>query len=52
VGEYQLKEVDLVLKCPWHGYEYDVRSGCAPFDPRRRLRQVDVREEDGLILVE
>ncbi|HEX5620421.1 MAG TPA: Rieske (2Fe-2S) protein, partial [Solirubrobacteraceae bacterium] len=51
VGEYQLKEVDVVLKCPWHGYEYDVRSGCALFDRRRRLRRVDVREADGLILV-
>ena len=52
VGEYRLKEADVVLKCPWHGYEYDVRSGCALFDPRRRLRRVDAREEDGLILVE
>ena len=52
VGEYRLKEADVVLKCPWHGYEYDVRSGCALFDRRRRLRRVDVREQDGLILVE
>ena len=39
-----------MLKCPWHGYEYDVRSGCALFDRRRRLRRVDVRDEDGLIV--
>jgi nitrite reductase/ring-hydroxylating ferredoxin subunit len=50
VGEYRLKEADVVLKCPWHGYEYDVRTGCALFDPRRRLRTVDVREEGGLIV--
>jgi nitrite reductase (NADH) small subunit len=50
VGEYRLREDDVVLKCPWHGYEYDVRSGCALFDARRRLRRVAVREEDGLIV--
>jgi len=50
VGEYVLREDDVVLKCPWHGYEYDVRSGCALFDTRRRVRRVDVREEDGLIV--
>jgi nitrite reductase/ring-hydroxylating ferredoxin subunit len=52
VGEYRLKETDVVLKCPWHGYEYDVRSGCALFDGRRRLRRVSEREERGLIVVE
>ena len=50
-GEYR-ESGTTSLKCPWHGYEFDVRSGCALFDRRRRLRRVDVREEDGLILVE
>jgi nitrite reductase/ring-hydroxylating ferredoxin subunit len=49
VGEYRMLEDD-VLKCPWHGYEYDVRSGCGLFDRRRRLRRVPVHEEDGLIV--
>ena len=40
-----------MLKCPWHGYEYDVRTGCALFDERRRLRRVAV-EERGVIVVE
>jgi nitrite reductase (NADH) small subunit len=52
VGEYRLKEADVVLKCPWHGYEYDVRSGCALFDRRRRLRRVRVRERGGLVVLE
>jgi nitrite reductase/ring-hydroxylating ferredoxin subunit len=50
VGEYRLREDGAVLKCPWHGYEYDVRSGCALFDGRRRLRRVRVAEEDGLVV--
>jgi nitrite reductase (NADH) small subunit len=51
VGEYRPQEEDSVLKCPWHGYEYDARSGCALFDRRRRLRKVAVEEVDGRIVV-
>jgi nitrite reductase/ring-hydroxylating ferredoxin subunit len=39
-----------VLRCPWHGYEYDVRSGCALVDPRLRLRRVRVEVEDEMIV--
>lgn len=51
VGEYRPQERENVLKCPWHGYEYDARSGCALFDRRRRLRKVAVEEVDGRIVV-
>jgi len=51
VGEYRPLDQESVLKCPWHGYEYDARSGCALFDPRRRLRKVAVAEVDGHIVV-
>jgi nitrite reductase/ring-hydroxylating ferredoxin subunit len=49
VGDYRHGDAD-VIKCPWHGYEYDAASGCALFDRRRRLRPVRVREEDGWIV--
>jgi nitrite reductase/ring-hydroxylating ferredoxin subunit len=39
-----------VVKCPWHGYEYDVRTGCAVIDRRLALVRVDVRVEAGLIV--
>jgi nitrite reductase/ring-hydroxylating ferredoxin subunit len=52
VGEYRLVDGRDVLKCPWHGYEYDAETGCGLFDRRRRLRRVRVREEDGLIVAE
>ncbi len=51
VGEYRRLAGERVLKCPWHGYEYDASSGCALFDPRRRLRKVAVEERDGQIVV-
>ena len=50
VGNYRLAADTEVLKCPWHGYEYDVRSGCGLFDRRRRLRRVAVDERDGMIV--
>jgi nitrite reductase/ring-hydroxylating ferredoxin subunit len=42
---------ELHIVCPWHGYEYDVRTGEHPADSRLRLRRVDVEERDGEILV-
>ena len=39
-----------VLRCPWHGSEYDVRSGCALVDSRLRLETVRVEVEGGMIV--
>lgn len=50
-GEYRRVEDRPILKCPWHGYEYDVRSGCTLFDSRLRVRTFPVWEEDGHIVV-
>lgn len=50
VGRHRLEDAREVVKCPWHGYEYDVRSGCALFDRRLALRRVRVVERDGLVL--
>ena len=39
-----------ILKCPWHGYEYDVRTGCAVIDARLALVRLDVRVEHGNVV--
>ena len=41
----------LHIVCPWHGYEYDVRTGEHPADASVRLRSVEVEEREGEILV-
>ncbi len=41
----------LHIVCPWHGYEYDVRTGEHPADPSARLRPIDVEEREGEIRV-
>jgi nitrite reductase/ring-hydroxylating ferredoxin subunit len=52
LGEYVPQEGCEVLKCPWHGYEYDIRTGCVIADPSRRLQQFTVVEEGDDIVVE
>ena len=42
---------ELHIVCPWHGYEYNVRTGHHPSDPGARLRRVEVEEREGEILV-
>lgn len=51
-GEYRLSAGRDLVKCPWHGYEYDLSSGAALFDGRRRLRLFRAREHDGRIVIE
>lgn len=51
-GDYREEEGRVVVKCPWHGFEYDVKTGCTTFDEGRRIRTVTVREEAGEILAE
>jgi len=51
VGDYRADASVDALRCPWHGYEYDVRTGCTLFDPSRRLRRLTVWEEAGSVLL-
>jgi nitrite reductase/ring-hydroxylating ferredoxin subunit len=37
--------------CPWHGFEFDIRTGVHPTDKRVRLRRVPVRVMDGAVFV-
>lgn len=47
-GEYSYGLDGLVLRCPWHGWEFDVRDGTSigPVD-QRNLTMLDVSVEDG-----
>ena len=40
-----------VLTCPWHGWQFDVRTGENEFDRAIQLRTYDVRVEDGDVRV-
>jgi nitrite reductase (NADH) small subunit len=49
LGEGRLE--GTVLSCPWHGWQYDVRTGENEFDRAIQLRTYEVRVEDGEVKV-
>ena len=40
-----------IVTCPWHGWQYDVRTGENEFDRAIKLRCYEVRVEDGDVKV-
>ena len=51
-GTMELDDETPVLACPWHGWEFDVRTGRALWDERYAVRTYDARVEGGRVLVE
>jgi nitrite reductase/ring-hydroxylating ferredoxin subunit len=49
LGEGQLE--GAVLSCPWHGWQYDVRTGENEFDRAIQLETYEVRVENGEVKV-
>jgi nitrite reductase/ring-hydroxylating ferredoxin subunit len=39
------------IVCPWHGYEFDIATGCHQGDQRLRLRMIDVHVADGDVVL-
>lgn len=52
VGQYVMDADREILKCPWHGYEYDIRTGQTVFDETRCLQTFVTREEGDQVVVE
>jgi nitrite reductase/ring-hydroxylating ferredoxin subunit len=42
VYEYIYGLDGCILRCPWHGWEFDLRTGEHVVDPRNRLKGVPV----------
>ena len=50
-GDYRYSRTGEVLRCPWHGWEFDVKSGQSWIDPAGvRVRRYAVRVEGGAAL--
>ena len=52
-GAYRYSRQGEILRCPWHGWEFDVRTGKSWCDPARiRTKTYGVGTEPGRSLVE
>jgi nitrite reductase (NADH) small subunit len=47
--EYHAHDTNIV--CPWHGYEYNVKTGAHPGHAAMKLRQARVTVRDGGVYV-
>ncbi len=51
-GHFELTRQGEMLKCPWHGWEYDIRTGqswCDPNDTKVRAYPVTVEHGEALV---
>jgi len=45
-GDYQYARRGEILRCPWHGWEFDITNGRSIFNPHRlRVRSYEVTVE-------
>lgn len=52
-GQYEYSRPGEIIRCPWHNWEFDVRTGRSWCDPQRlRLMNYAVSVESGAKLVE
>jgi 3-phenylpropionate/trans-cinnamate dioxygenase ferredoxin subunit len=52
-GEYRYSRRGEIIRCPWHSWEFDIRTGQSWCDPKRlRARKYPVSVEPGAKLVE
>ena len=46
VGEYRWVREGEIIRCPWHGWEFDITTGKSIFNPHKvRVKQFEVRVE-------
>ncbi len=51
-GSYELTEEARILRCPWHGFDYDLETGECVGDSRLRVKTYPVSVEDGQVVVD
>jgi nitrite reductase/ring-hydroxylating ferredoxin subunit len=52
-GQYRYSRQGEILRCPWHGWEFDVRTGQSSCEPDKiKARKFDVSLTEGRSIVE
>lgn len=52
VGQMRVSKTRVHLVCPWHAWEYDLKTGASAADPRLKLRRFKTSVRDGNIYVQ
>lgn len=48
---FAFSKTKINVVCPWHGFEFDIRTGRHHGNPRYRLKPIKVRLEGGDVIV-
>lgn len=52
-GSYQVSRQGEMVRCPWHGWEFDLRTGKSRCEPdRTKVRSYDAKVEPGEALTD
>lgn len=51
VGEFRYGKEGEILRCPWHGWEFDVTKGCSLHDVGARVATYSVQVEGDQVFV-
>lgn len=51
-GEFHYEKEGEIIRCPWHFWEFDIKTGCMVVDPATRTRSYDVTVEKFNVSVE
>lgn len=44
-GDFHFEMEGEIVRCPWHFWEFDIKTGCMVVDPRTRTKTYDVTVE-------
>ena len=44
-GHFEFEKEGEVVRCPWHQWEFDIKTGCMIVDPKMRTMTYDVTVE-------
>ena len=41
-----------IVTCPWHGWQYDVKTGVSPVNPAAKVNKYNIKVEGDSVLLE
>jgi nitrite reductase (NADH) small subunit len=52
-GEYKYGRENEIIRCPWHGFEFEANTGCAVHDKNdKKMKTYPVYIEDENVIIE